>query len=299
MSIRFACPRCKQVLGVATRKAGTAVTCPKCKGSIVVPAAEESASGQASSAASSVGPSLSEPADVTSRFATPDIEETLSSLVIFDTESVPPAKRSASSARTADSERTMLLIPRKVVYFQATLLALVAVLFFLAGWWIGGSRGGRAQSGDLAGFGGQATMEVLLHYQGEGDAMRPDEGAAVLVLPVNKRVTDKLSAADLAPTAPPPNAASPITGKLQLLGGVYGRTDSAGKIASLVVPEAGKHYVLLLSNRGRRAGEPRPADLATLGTYLEGAAELLADRQYRLTTEDLSGTVSMAYDFRK
>jgi hypothetical protein len=68
-------------------------------------------------------------------------------------------------------------------------------------------------------------------------------------------------------------------------------------LAGLVVPRSGPHHVLLLSNHARRSGEPRPQDLAALGTYVEGAIELLADREYRLTTEELSGTVAVAFDF--
>jgi hypothetical protein len=37
MPIRFRCAYCSQLMGIATRKAGTVVTCPKCGGQVVVP----------------------------------------------------------------------------------------------------------------------------------------------------------------------------------------------------------------------------------------------------------------------
>jgi hypothetical protein len=37
MPIRFRCAYCNQLMGIATRKAGTVVTCPKCAGQVVVP----------------------------------------------------------------------------------------------------------------------------------------------------------------------------------------------------------------------------------------------------------------------
>lgn len=37
MPIRFRCAYCNQLMGIATRKAGQVVTCPKCAGQVVVP----------------------------------------------------------------------------------------------------------------------------------------------------------------------------------------------------------------------------------------------------------------------
>lgn len=38
MPIRFRCAYCNQLMGIARRKAGTVVTCPKCQGQVIVPA---------------------------------------------------------------------------------------------------------------------------------------------------------------------------------------------------------------------------------------------------------------------
>src|SRR5687767_3267162 len=40
MPIRFRCAYCNQLMGIARRKAGNVVTCPKCTGQIVVPTPE-------------------------------------------------------------------------------------------------------------------------------------------------------------------------------------------------------------------------------------------------------------------
>ena len=37
MPIRFRCAYCEQLMGIARRKAGTVVRCPKCAGEIIVP----------------------------------------------------------------------------------------------------------------------------------------------------------------------------------------------------------------------------------------------------------------------
>jgi phage FluMu protein Com len=40
MPIRFRCAYCNQLMGIATRKAGTIIRCPKCSGEIIVPTPE-------------------------------------------------------------------------------------------------------------------------------------------------------------------------------------------------------------------------------------------------------------------
>src|SRR5439155_11330789 len=40
MPIRFRCAYCNQLMGIASRKAGTVVKCPKCTGEIIVPVPE-------------------------------------------------------------------------------------------------------------------------------------------------------------------------------------------------------------------------------------------------------------------
>src|SRR5438105_3940297 len=40
MPIRFRCAYCNQLMGIARRKAGTVVSCPTCRGQVVVPTPE-------------------------------------------------------------------------------------------------------------------------------------------------------------------------------------------------------------------------------------------------------------------
>jgi hypothetical protein len=177
-------------------------------------------------------------------------------------------------------------------------LAAVALVFFMAGLWIG--RGlPSAGKADAPRSAEPAVLDVILHYRDAKGAERPDEGAVVLLLPVDKRVSDKLPAAPFDPVAAEPNASSPIRQKLQNLGGAYGRTNREGRLSGLNLPAPGRYHVLLLSNHASRTGEARTPDLATLGTYLGGAAELLFDRAYRLREEVLSERVAITYTFER
>jgi phage FluMu protein Com len=307
MPVRFLCPHCNQLLAVSSRKAGAQVNCPKCTAAIIVPevATESTASSTASpqhfqTSTPAGGPTseITAPTVVTAgaRFEDADVEQALSSLVI--TESAPAASADAAPSvapRLEGAERQTLLLPRAVIYFQGALLAAVALIFFLAGVWIGGFGNPSSPNNPAGPATASVRLDTLLQYQSENAAARADEGAIVLLLPV-KQVIDRIPAAPLKPGGPALTAADPVMTQLQFLGGAFGRTDSAGKLQGLVVPQ-GKHHVLLLSKNARRTGEPRPQDLATLGNYLEGAADLLADRQYRLRTEDLTADTAMHHTF--
>jgi hypothetical protein len=41
MPIRFRCAYCNQLMGIARRKSGTVVRCPKCAGEVIVPSVQE------------------------------------------------------------------------------------------------------------------------------------------------------------------------------------------------------------------------------------------------------------------
>jgi phage FluMu protein Com len=308
MPVRFICPHCNQLLAVASRKAGAQVNCPKCHAAIIVPEGETTDSAASLTTRPQqlhVAPPPDGLADVVTaptvvttgvRFEDADVEQALSSLVVTEpTPATAAGSEAAISPRLAGAERHMLLVPRRMIYVQGVLLAVVALFFFLTGVWIGGF-GSRSSPGN-PGSDTMATirLDALLQYRADSGVTRPDDGAVVLVLPA-KHVTDRISAAALRPGGPPIVAGNPLLTELQFIGGAFGRTDSTGKLQGLVVPQ-GKRHVLLLSNHARRTSEPRPQDLAILGNYLEGAADLLADRQYRLRSEDLTADTAMHHTF--
>ncbi len=69
MPIRFRCYYCDQLMGIARRKAGTVVICPKCKGQVIVPnpepgAPEEEAEKPVPQPGPAPGPALFEQSDL-------------------------------------------------------------------------------------------------------------------------------------------------------------------------------------------------------------------------------------------
>src|SRR5205807_1078291 len=68
MPIRFRCAYCNQLMGIARRKAGTVVKCPKCAGEIIVPVPEgdepaAESTDQAGGDVPTFNPSGTEPVD--------------------------------------------------------------------------------------------------------------------------------------------------------------------------------------------------------------------------------------------
>jgi hypothetical protein len=71
MPIRFRCAYCSQLMGIARRKAGTVVSCPKCHGQVVVPHPDPQ-DEEASSPRAPDRPQLFEGPDFDQVFATPE-----------------------------------------------------------------------------------------------------------------------------------------------------------------------------------------------------------------------------------
>src|SRR5262245_42338757 len=76
MPIRFRCAYCNQLMGIARRKAGTIIRCPKCAGQVIVPSPiPEGVPGQAGAVQQPLpppgtGPALFEGSDIEKLFGT-------------------------------------------------------------------------------------------------------------------------------------------------------------------------------------------------------------------------------------
>ena len=193
----------------------------------------------------------------------------------------PAVSRSAAAARSPHT----VPVPRFAVYMQGALLAVVAGLAFVLGWQM---NAGRAGPGSAPG--GPVTLSGQVRYATSGRTMFPDEGAAILVVPVDERPTndEKLALDGLIPGDPPPGPQHPATVRLRTLGGGYARADVNGDFR-VSLPRGGRFYVLILSHYGKRPArvEPERAELAQLGRYVANSSELLSDRMYAWRLEEL------------
>ncbi len=178
MLVRFLCPACHQLLGIAPRKIGTQVTCPKCSATLLVPDPGEAppADSPPLMAAEPLAPvpqppemSVEELPPITAvtdlglpespvieqpvEPAADDLQlaldappdavdiDVLGDLTAY--ERSPPVHTAAHSERTHTSPDSpvaasgQIVISRRVIYFQAILLAVVGLLALAAGYLIG------------------------------------------------------------------------------------------------------------------------------------------------------------------
>ncbi len=145
MLVRFLCPACHQLLGIAPRKVGAQVNCPKCGATILVPDPEEPHPAETSElpASADVIPTDFPIGDIPTSDEPP--ADAVGSDVLGDaydrlTVSVSPSLSAPKRAPHPDlpiDDGERIVISRRVLYFQAALLAVVGVLALLAGYLIG------------------------------------------------------------------------------------------------------------------------------------------------------------------
>ncbi|HKD38303.1 MAG TPA: hypothetical protein VKB78_15925 [Pirellulales bacterium] len=148
MPVRFLCPACHQLLSIGTRKIGAEVDCPKCRSTIIVPDPREShAGGQ---------PTAPFPAEEPpSLFAQTGLDQALSAISSNDKHAAQTAPEPTSPYDSSPSESlfpvpkaakrqtrgddSYIMISRRILYLQAALLAIVAIMAFVCGYVIGGA----------------------------------------------------------------------------------------------------------------------------------------------------------------
>jgi hypothetical protein len=117
--VRFICPACRHLLAISSRKAGAQVNCPKCHSAIIVPPADSNDEHDLDSAH---GEAVWAEAGAAEKPHT----------------SAPPISSRAPVAIPEQSENALFIrLPRRVLYLQAILLSVVALLAFAAGYLIG------------------------------------------------------------------------------------------------------------------------------------------------------------------
>lgn len=178
MLVRFLCPACHQLLGIAPRKIGTQVTCPKCGATLLVPDPGESPPADSLPvAAAEPAPQPPQPPEMsveelppitavpdfgmpepsateqTVESAADDLQPALESLpdavgidVLGDltayersrtTHAAPRSEPTHAAADSPIAAPDQIVISRRVIYFQAILLAVVGLLALMAGYLIG------------------------------------------------------------------------------------------------------------------------------------------------------------------
>ena len=274
MPIKFACEHCGQRLNVSSKQAGVRAKCPKCKGKIKVPdtdAADEQAEALGDEGPTGQAGGQSEEENPYAEFVVYDDE------VEWHYESDEDDYAPRMSTAT-DLDR--VAVPRRVLYAQGILLAVVAIVSFVLGMMMGGGRGAKEVVNAAP---VPCVLSGKVTYATTGGSNLPDDGSVVIVLPTEQRPapTGKAPVEGLRPGDPIPRDESDNLRIIQSIGGAYARTDNTGGY-QLTLPDAGRYFVLIVSkNKYRAAGEELDkADIAQLGRYVQPPTELLGESKY-------------------
>lgn len=291
MPIKFACEHCGQRLNVSSKQAGMRAKCPKCKGKIQVPdadAAEEFAKEAVDGDASGPTDGQSEEENPYAEFVVYDDE--VEWHYESDDEDYAPRMSTAT-----DLDR--VAVPRRVLYAQGILLAVVAIVSFVLGMMVNGG-GGAKETVDAVPI--SCVLSGNVSYATAGGSNLPDDGSVVIVFPTEQRPapTGKAPIEGLRPGDPMPRGDSDNLRIIQSIGGAYTRADNEGGY-QLTLPDTGRYFVLIVSkNRYRTEGEELDkADIAQLGRYVQPPTELLGESKYAWREVNIRANESLDLTF--
>ncbi|MBN2477437.1 MAG: hypothetical protein JXB62_22720 [Pirellulales bacterium] len=297
MPIRFHCKRCHQLLGIATRKAGSVVECPKCGISQVVPSEEAAAAAMAMDHFAKTHETVETPADLVVYDDQPSAIETppaptAEKVAAATSEPTPPSKPPARTALQEPGEPVpggMILFPRRSFYVQGVLLLVLAAVFFGAGYLIGrGDANYHQQAEEEAAAKERILVEGRVAYSPSSEQLVGDQGAVIIALPDGEYPEKTMLIQGIRPQDPPPGENQKTVRTIADLGGVYTRADASGAF-SLVVPDQGKYHLLVISAHAARPDGSLidEFDLSEMEQYFKLAEHLVNRFKYRWTTEEI------------
>lgn len=307
MPIRFRCQRCRQLLGIASRKAGSEVQCPKCGISQVVPNEEAALAAlamdqfarthEAIEGSSNVVVYEDEPSAIETPRPRPT-EKTPSSTSNPATVGAPPV--SARSQPGLPVPRGMILYSRRTIYVQGLLLVMLAVVAFGSGYFIGrGDANYRQQiDQDEADRVRVPIQGKLVYDPGTGQKVG-DGGAVIIALPQRESPQKKIPFEGLRPQDPPLSKPGEGVRRIRELGGEYTRAQASGEFY-MVAPDKGKYHLLIISKHTTRAqgSEADEVDLSEMGDYFSMADALVSHYKYHWLSEEIdAGFNPIEYDF--
>ena len=265
MPIRFKCDQCGQRLSVATRKAGSEVTCPRCEYALVVPTSDDVKRSDSATHGSD------------------DEEEIYSEFAVFDRDEIELVYDEQFTPPTGGVIEHRVAIPRLILYLQGVLIGVVAIISFFFGYALGRNNAPATAQNEL-GMARPCQLSGVVQFS-SGDREVSEVGAVVIILPQNSRpgMNEKIPVADLRPDENTPHRNHPALQSIRELGGDYTRTDANGSF-QLMVPKTGRYYVLILSARSRQQELSRD-DIAQIGRYFIPATDLLGSNRYRWKAE--------------
>ena len=299
MPIRFYCNRCHQLLGIASRKAGSEIECPKCGRSQIVPNEEAAAASMVLDKFAKTLQTPEDPANLIVYDDEPAVIETPrekgkkkadSALAEESVEQHSAIEESPSVGYAEPLPSGMILFPRRSLYVQGLLFLVLAAVAFAAGYFIGRGDANyefRAAEEGLA----KQRMQIsgkLVYDPGTG-MFASDENAVIIALPADVLPETRLSPSGLRPQDRPPADTHRSVKAIVEFGGAYCRADASGDF-SMVVPNMGTYRLLIVSCHTTRPkdAELDEAHLVEMEEYFSRVESLIGPKKYHWTSEEIN-----------
>ena len=320
MPIRFHCKRCNQLLGIASRKAGSEIQCPKCGISQVVPTEEAATAAMAMSQFAKTALVADNPAELVVYEDEPSAIE-MPRTRRGDPPAAAPATASKTPSAPAAAEQAgtespppadvaipagqgvpqgMILFQRRTYYVQGVLFLLLAVAAFGSGYFIGRGDATVKLENELE-EASRVRVPIegkLFYFPGTGQ-VAGDFGAVVIALPEGRFPEKPLPIDGIRPQDPPPDEGQRTVRLIRELGGAYARADADGNFLT-EAPDQGKYRLLIISNHAARPQgvEVDEVDLVEMEKYFALADHLINRFKYRWELREINiGTNPIEVDF--
>lgn len=267
MPIKFLCEYCNSKLQVATRKASTQQTCPRCKKTILIPEPEIAEAMLAMKSSDRFSEGGWEDEDFL-EFAIYDDEE----LVYDDAE-----EALLHSPKIARVDPTRISLPRTALYIQGALLGVVACVFFV----FGVMAGRFTTTPDVAELQATLRCRVVGKVSERSDNQtKPDAGSIVILVPKDRRPDPRPTVSRLTPEFGI-DPEDPDQQLIREIGGAMTEVSESGSF-ELVVSSPRNYYLLVISkNKARGRNDLVTKDQrATMGAYFLPVSELVLDREF-------------------
>lgn len=181
-----------------------------------------------------------------------------------------------------DTQPTITL-SRRIVYFQAALLGVIATTFFVFGMMVGSLTAKNELDAKIV----DCEISGRVIYTSDGVNLA-DSGAVVMILPLGKTPERRLNPRSIHPDSFAPTDNEVIETIVEL-GGAVVRTDGIGKF-NVEVDSPSKYSIIVVSKRSRGGGALEKKQMAALSTYFMPAEEARSGKAIYVTSIRVDST---------
>ena len=184
-----------------------------------------------------------------------------------------------------------ITLPRRVVYFQAALLGVIATTFFVFGLMVGSLTSNNGFQPETV----SCEVSGKVVYEEDG-ALLPDAGAVVLMISSTDRPSERLNPSSILPHSFVP-LENGVFNTIHKFGGAIVRTDKAGKF-NIVVDSPAKYELIVISKNKKGSDSLSKRQLAALSSYFMPIENITANNAVHVSSQKVKSTQKKLADIK-